>query len=249
MLKEFRARIIALVLMSLCGVSVLTGCGGGSSAPSNAASSGGSNAGTTSPSNLQSAPSPSLPLYVAGQTLKALDNTGATWSATYSSTAAGTGMFNQQVSYVTSINFAASKGSTIVFSEAVTEFTLMNPYAPLGFSMGFTDLPGRLSVTYVTSYTPLPSKLTVGDSGQLSTGSAGSCCGFTESYSVTADSPTALLLNIHLAFSDFGIDHGEASLTGLYSGASTLTYAVNANGVATLMKIQVNINGADLTFQ
>jgi hypothetical protein len=66
---------------------------------------------------------------------------------------------------------------------------------------------------------------------------------------VTPDSPTALFLNIHLAFPDFGPVHGEASLTGLYSGTSTITYSISGSGAATLAKIQVTIDGTTLTFQ
>ena len=89
-----------------------------------------------------------------------------------------------------------------------------------------------------------------GQSGPLSSGIFGSSgYTFTETYSVTPDSPTALFLNIHLDYPDFGIFHGEASLTGLYSGTSTITYSVTSSGAATLAKIQVTINGTTLTFQ
>ena len=66
---------------------------------------------------------------------------------------------------------------------------------------------------------------------------------------MTLDSPTALFLNFHLAYPDFGLFHGEASLTGLYSGNSTITYSITGSGAATLVKIQVTINGTTLTFQ
>jgi hypothetical protein len=72
---------------------------------------------------------------------------------------------------------------------------------------------------------------------------------FTETYSVTLDSPTALFLNIRLDYPDFGLFHGEASLTGLYSGTSTITYSITGSGAATLVKIQTTINGTTVTFQ
>ena len=192
---------------------------------------------------------PSLPIYVPGTTLNATDSSGNTWSATYSSIAVGTSTFNGQVAYDTAIFFTVSSGTTVVDGESITEFALMNPYSPLGLAEGFSSLPGRLSTGFFTSYDPLPSTLTLGESGPLSSGSLGSCCPFTETYSVTVDSPTALFLNIHLAFPDFGLSHGAASFTGLYSGTSTITYSITGSGVATLAKIQVTINGTTLTFQ
>jgi hypothetical protein len=138
----------------------------------------------------------------------------------------------------------------VLDSESTTQSSLMNPYSPLGLVIYFDSLPGRLSPGTVTTYDPLPSTLTVGGSGALSSGTFGSCsCTFTETYSITQDSPTALFLNIHLAYPDFGLFHGEASLTGLYSGTSTITYSITGSGAATLAKIQTTINGTTLTFQ
>jgi hypothetical protein len=158
-------------------------------------------------------------------------------------------MFNGQVAYETLISFAVSSNATVVDSESMTDFALMNPYSPLGLVEYFASLPGRLSNGSITSYDPLPSTLKAGTSGSLTSGNLGICCPFTETYSVNPDSPTALSLNIQLAFPDFGLDHGEASFTGLYSGNSTITYSVTSSGVATLAKIQVTINGTTLTFQ
>jgi hypothetical protein len=182
--------------------------------------------------------------------LKATDSSGNTWTATYSSTAGGTTTFNGQIAYESSTSFTVSKEATVLDSESTTQIALMNPYSPLGLVIYFDSLPGRLSPGSVTSYDPLPSTLTAGESGSLSSGTFGGCsCSFTETYSVAPDSPTALFLNIHLAYPDFGLFHGEASLTGLYSGTSTITYSVTGSGAATLAKIQVTINGTTLTFQ
>ncbi len=181
--------------------------------------------------------------------MKATDSGGNTWTATYSNTAGGTTTFDGQVADETSSVFTVSMNATVIDSESMTEYALMNPYSPLGLVEYFDSLPGRLSTGSITSYDPLPSTLTVGESGSLSTGNLGSCCPFTETYSVTLDSPTALFLNIQSDFPDFGLDHGEASLTGLYSGTSTITYSITGSGVATLVKIQVTINGTTLTFQ
>jgi hypothetical protein len=183
--------------------------------------------------------------------LKATDSSGNTWTATYSSTSNGTTTFNGQVAYGTSIAFTAQMNATVIDSESMTEAALMNPYSPLGLEIQFpTVLPGRISPGSFTSYEPLPSTLMAGQSGPLSSGTFGSSgYAFTETYSVTPDNPTALFLNIHLDYPDFGLFHGEASLTGLYSGTSTVTYSVTSSGAATLAKIQVTINGTTLTFQ
>ena len=157
---------------------------------------------------------------------------------------------NGQVAYGATTFFTATRGATVLDSEHMTEYALMNPYSPLNRTIYFDSLPGRLSPGSITSYDPLPSTLTAGASGSLSSGTFGSSgYTFTETYSVTPDSPTALFLNIHLDYPDFGIFHGEASLTGLYSGTSTITYSVTSSGAATLAKIQVTINGTTLTFQ
>jgi hypothetical protein len=181
--------------------------------------------------------------------LKGTDGSGNTWTATHSSTAGGTTTFDGQVAYETPVFFTVQRNATVIDSESITEYVLMNPYSPLGLVESFSSLPGRLSLGSITSYGPLPSTLTTGESGSLSSGTFGSCCTYTETYSVTPDSPTALFLNIRLAFPDFGIERGEASLTGLYSGISTITYPITGSGAATLVKIQVTINGTTLTFQ
>ena len=233
MKRLFASRNISLIA-ALAATGLLCACGGGG---------GGSD-------NLQSAQAPSLPIYVAGTTLKATDSSGNTWTATYSSTAAGTTMVNGQVAYGTAISFTVQRNATVIDTESVSESALMNPYSPLGLEIQFGSLPGRISPGTVTSYDPLPSTLTVGESGTLSSGTFGSSSyTFTETYSVTQDSPTTLFLNIHLAYPDFGLFHGEASLTGLYSGTSTITYSITGSGVATLAEIQTTINGTTLTFQ
>jgi hypothetical protein len=207
---------------------VLCGCGGGGASE-----------------NVQA---PSLPIYIAGATLKATDSNGNTWTATYSSTSSGTMMINGQVAYGTATFFTASKEGVVLDSEHMTEYALMDPYSPLSRTIYFDSLPGRLSPGSITSYDPLPSTLTAGASGSLSSGTFGGCsCSFTEAYSVTQDG--TVLLNIHLAYPDFGLFHGEASMTGLYSGASTITYSINGSGAAALVEIQTTINGTLLTFR
>jgi hypothetical protein len=236
MKKLFASRNISLIA-ALAATGSLCACGGG----------GGT---SDSSQNLQGAQAPSLPIYVAGTTLKATDSSGNTWTATYSSTAGGTTMFNGQVAYETTTLFTVQRGATVIGTEQMAEFSLMNPYSPLGLVIYNSVLPGRYSPGSITGYDQLPSTLTAGESGSLSSGTFGSSGDtFTETYSVTPDGPTALFLNIHLAFPDFGVFHGEASLTGLYSGTSTITYSITGSGAATLAKIQTTINGTTLTFQ
>jgi hypothetical protein len=250
----FAPRNISLIA-ALAVTGSLCACGGGGAsnsapAPQNAQSGAPQNPQSGTPQNLQSAQAPSLPIYVPATTLKATDSSGNVWTATYSSTASGTTTVNGQVAYGTSTSFTASMGATLVDSESTTQSALMNPYSPVGVVIYFASLPGRLSPGTVTGYDPLPSTLMAGQSGPLSSGTFGSSgYTFTETYSVTEDSPTALFLNIHLDYPDFGLFHGEASLTGLYSGTSTITYSINGSGAATLAKIQVTINGTTLTFQ
>jgi hypothetical protein len=230
-------RIISFVA-ALAATGALCACGG----------DGGSAGGA--PRNLQSAPSPSLPIYIAGSTLKATDSSGNIWTATYSSTAAGTTMYSGQVAYENPYFFTAQMNATVIDSESGTKFALANPYSPLGLVESFSTLPGRISGGAITSYNPLPSTLMAGESGPFITGNLGSSSyPYTETYSVTENNPTALFLNIHSVFPDFGTSHGENSLTGLYSGDSIITYAVTSSGAATLAKIQVTINGTTLTFE
>jgi hypothetical protein len=60
----------------------------------------------------------------------------------------------------------------------------------------------------------------------------------TETYTVTADSPNALFLNINAAGSFNGVQETE-----------TLTYSVTSNGtVQALVKAQITVNGTTLNF-
>jgi hypothetical protein len=202
-MKILFASIKPSLIAACAAIGSLCACGGGGEAGGNVQA-------------------PSLPIYVPETTLKATDSSGNTRTATYSSTAGGTATINGQVAYGTTALFAAAREGTVLDTEHMTEYALMNPHSPLSRTIYFDSLPGRLSPGSITSYDPLPSTLTVGASGSLSSGTFGGCsCSFTETYSVTQGS--ALFLNIHLAYPDFGLFHGEASVTGLYSGTSTIT--------------------------
>ena len=153
-----RVPCTVLVLLLVGSACVVASCGGG----------GGASGCACTPQNpLQSAQAPSLPIHVPSTTLKATDSSGNTWTATYSSTAGGTTTVNGQVAYGTTTFFTATRGATVLDSEHMTEYALMNPYSPLSRTIYFDSLPGRLSPGSITSYDPLPSTLTAGASGSL----------------------------------------------------------------------------------
>jgi hypothetical protein len=159
-MKKLFAAINISPIAALAATGLLCACGGGGAGDSE---------------NLQTAQAPSLPIYVLATTLNATDSSGNTWTATYSSTAGGTTTFNGQVAYETSTSYTVSREATVLDSESTTQYALMNLYSPLGLVIYFDSLPGRLSPGSVTSYDPLPSALTAGESGSLSSGTFGSC--------------------------------------------------------------------------
>jgi len=219
------AAVVALLLVTGCG-----GGGGGGAADTPSATQ-----------NLQAAPTPSQPWDVSSTTLTATDSSGNTYSATYSSTSGGTGMFNGQSANTSLIALTVSENGAVIATEDSTAYYLATPYTPLG-SSGTTN--GVAWVAVITSYTPLPSTLTVGASGPLSSANyqdgMGNVIGsLTETYTVTADSPDALLLNIDAAGTINGVQETE-----------TLTYAIPSDGsAATLVGAQITLNGVTLTFQ
>ena len=217
------------VHLSVASVLLITGCGGG----------GGGN--TPPPvQNLQSARAPSQPWNTSSTTLTATDSGGNTYSLTYSSAPGGMATFNGQTANTSVISLTISKNGTLLATENSTAYYLANPYTPLGLS-GTTS--GVAWTAIITGYTPLPSMLTVGASGQLFTATykdgMGNVIGsLTETYTVTADSPTALFLNIDGAGSINGVQETE-----------TLTYSVASDGtVLTFVQAQVTVNGTTLTF-
>ena len=215
----------------LCLITAISiaGCGGGG---------GGSN--PVPQQNLQSARAPSEPMAVSSTTLTATDSSGNSWSATYSSTPGGMAMFNGQNANTSAIALTISENGTVVATEDSTAYYLANPYSPLGLS-GTTS--GTAWTATITGYTPLPSTLTVGASGPLESvtytdGMGANIGSLTETYTVTADSPNDLFLNVDAAGSINGVQETE-----------TLTYAVAQDGtVQALVQAQITVNGTTLTF-
>jgi hypothetical protein len=214
--------------LSVVSAFLMSGCGGGSS-------------GTPAPQqNLQSARTPAQPMDTTSTTLTATDSSGNTWTVTYSSTTGGMAMFNGQNANTSAIGLTISENGAVVATEDSTAYYLVSPYSPLGLS-GTTS--GVAWSAIITSYTPLPSMLTVGSSGPLSSatyydGMMNNIGSLTETYTVTADSPSALFLNIDAAGSINGTQETE-----------TLTYSIASDGtVQALVQAQVTINGTTLTF-
>jgi hypothetical protein len=217
------------VCLALTSVFVLAACGGGG---------GGSSA--TAQQNLQSARAPSQPFTVSSTTLMATDGNGNSYSATFSQTAGGTAVFNGQNASTGVIGLTISKNGVVVATEDSTAYYLTNPYSPLGLS-GTTN--GIAWTALVTSYTALPSMLTVGASGPLLSvtyydGMMNNSGSLTETYTVTADSPNALSLNVDGAGTINGVPETE-----------TLTYSIASDGtLSALVQVHITVNGTTLTF-
>jgi hypothetical protein len=217
--------------LSVASVLLVTACGGG----------GGGGVNNPPPvQNLQSSRAPSQPWNVSSTTLTATDNSGNSYTVTYSSTPGGMATFNGQTANTSVISLSISKNGTLLATETSTAYYLANPYTPLGLS-GTTN--GLAWTAIITSYTPLPSMLTVGASGPLLSvtykdGMGNVIGSLTETYTVTADSPSALFLNIDAAGSINGVQETE-----------TLTYSVASDGtLLAFVQAQITVNGVTLTF-
>jgi hypothetical protein len=150
-------------------------------------------------------------------------------------------MFNGQNANTVMIGLTVSENGTVLATENSTAYYLANPYSPLGLS-GTTS--GTAWTATITGYNPLPSTLTVGASGPLDSatytdGMGNNIGSLTETYTVTADSPDAVFLNIDAAGTINGVQETE-----------TLTYAVASDGtVQAFVQAQITVNGTTLTFR
>jgi hypothetical protein len=76
-------------------------------------------------------------------------------------------MFNGHNANTSVVALTVSKSGVVVVTSNSTEYYLSNPYSPLGIS----GTANGVAFTFLyTSYTPLPSTLSVGGSGPLSSG-------------------------------------------------------------------------------
>ena len=214
-------------------LAALAACGGGGGY----AGGGGS---MPQAQNLEAAPAPQEPFNIASTTLTATSG-GNSYTAIFSQTPNnGTTMFDGQAAYSSTISLTITENGSTIGTEVSTAYYLESPYEPLGLSY----TAGGISYTLLFSSTnPYPSTLTVGSSGTLGTGTyylpgtndvVGS---FTETYSVTANSSSNLLLTTH----------GSGTVVGL-SVDETITYIVDSSGAVSLDSVQLTVNGTPLTF-
>ncbi|HEX4647618.1 MAG TPA: hypothetical protein VH111_02235 [Steroidobacteraceae bacterium] len=189
--------------------------------------------------NLQSANAPSQPMTLASTTLSTTYG-GSNYSLTVSDAPGAMTMFNGQMAATDVLTLGLSQNGTAVSTETTTDYYLTSPYSPLGFS-GTSN--GVAWTATVTTFTPLPATLTVGSSGTLIAATYKDATGnvigsLTETYTVTADSPTAVFLNVS----------GVGTLNGT-TATDMLTYSVTSTGVIALVEAQVTVNGVTLTFK
>src|SRR5262249_34937122 len=156
----------------------LSACGGGdSSSP-------------PPPPNLKSAQAPQQPYTIQSTTLTATDGSGNTYTAIFSQTPnSRTVMFNGQTAYNSALSITVLQNGSNIVTEVSTDYYLENPCSPLGIS-GSTNGPSWYFI--FTSTNPLPTSLTVGDSGPVGSGTYydaptnAATASLTETYSVTA---------------------------------------------------------------
>jgi len=213
--------------------TLLAACGGGGDAPSD-----------TPPAqqNLQSIAAPAQPWTFPTTTLTAMDSSGNTYTVDASNVAAGSMTFNGQVADTAVETVTISENGVVLSTSATTAYYLMNPYTPLGLS---GSASGTTYTFVVTSFSPFPAMLTVGSSGPVFSGnyedSMGNVIGsLSETYSVTADSDSALFVNINVA----GTLNGSP-----VSETITYTLADVGSALPTLTEVVLTVNGTTLTFQ
>jgi len=221
---------------SAIGIAVgtlLAACGGG----------GGSSSDTPpAQQNLQSIAVPAQPWTFPTTTLTATDSSGNTYTVDASNVAGGSMTFNGQVADTAVETITISENGVVLSTSATTAYYLMNPYAPLGL----TGSANGTDYTFVvTSFSPYPTMFTVGSTGPVLSGnyedSTGNVIGsLTETYTVTADSDSALFVNII----------GAGTLNG-NAVSETVTYALAdvGSGIPTLTEVVLTVNGTTLTFQ
>jgi hypothetical protein len=208
----------------------LSACGGG-----------GSSSDPPPQPNLKSARAPQQPYNIASTTLTATDGSGNTYTAIVSQTPnSGTVTFNGQMAYSSVLSLTVLQNGATVATDTTTYYYLENPCSPLGIA-GSTS--GSQWYVLFNSSTPLPTTLTVGDSGPLGSGNYYDATtnveigSLTATYSVTANDAASLLLNTYAS----GMINGIAV-------SETITYRVDASGNISLSSVQVTENGQTLTF-
>lgn len=141
----------------------LIGCGGGD----RGGGSGGVMQLSATPQNLESAPAPAEPFNIPPATLTASSG-GNSYTAIYSETPnSGTTMFDGRLANTSTISLTITENGSPIVADIETAYYLENPYQPLGLTLSYNG--GQFDLLY-NSTNPLPSTLTVGDSGPLGYG-------------------------------------------------------------------------------
>jgi len=233
-------------MMTIITVMGLCACGGSGSGI-------GAGSGTPPSGNLSSAPGESaLANYLQGAhqyTLNAVDGSGNDFTIQLASQPnAGTTLFNGEApAYGTQDTLALSENGTLVANSITTGYYLLNPYMPLG-TVYATGTPYGL----VTSSTPFPATLNVGDTGPVDNltyyhdSTEAIIDGYeTGTYSVVANNSTTLLMCLNFALT--GVT-AQGTADGLADSTETDCYSVDTAGNAALVSIALLVNGATLTF-
>jgi hypothetical protein len=227
---------LLLAALTACGGG---GDGGGGAMPSRPPSQ-------TSPppqsldQNLKSAPAPAEPFNIPSATMM-MGSGGNSYTAIYSETPnSGTTMFDGHEANSSTISLTITENGSPIFTEIDTAYYLENPYQPLGLILSSN---GSQFYYLYTSTNPLPSTLTVGDSGPLGSGtyyvantneSIGS---LTQTYSVASNDTSTLEL----------ITYATGTING-QSISESIYYAVNASGAPEMEWFEILANGTTLTF-
>ncbi len=119
------------------------------------------------PQNLESALAPAEPFNIPSATMTTSSG-GNSYTAIYSETPNnGTTMFDGKEANSSTISLTITENGSPIVTEIDTAYYLENPYQPLGMSISANG--GQFDFLY-NSTDPLPSTLTVGDSGPLGSG-------------------------------------------------------------------------------
>ncbi len=228
--------------LAFLGVSLaaLGACGGGGDGGGSAMQS--SPPLQTSPpgQNLDSAPAPAEPFNIPSATMTTSSG-GNSYTAIYSETPNnGTTMFDGQEAHSSTISLTITENGTPIVTEIDTAYYLENPYQPLGMTLSSN---GKQYDFLYHSTNPLPSTLTVGDSGPLGSGtyyvvntneSIGS---LTQTYSVGSNDASSVQL----------ITYATGTVNG-QSISETIYYAVDASGAPEMDWFEILVNGTTLDF-
>jgi hypothetical protein len=220
---------------------VLTACGGGGGGGGGSAMQSSSPSETSLPAqNLKSAPAPAEPFNVPSATMTTSSG-GNSYTAIYSETPNnGTTMFDGQEANSSTISLTITENGSPIVTEIDTAYYLENPYQPLGLTVSSN---GEQFDFLYNSTNPLPSTLTVGDSGTLGSGTYyvvntnKSIGALTQTYSVASNDASTVQL----------VTYATGTVNG-QSISETIYYAVDASGAPQLDWFDIVVNGTTLTF-